>query len=58
MYTLSGICNLLGNIMKEHKVKKLFFSRSGYHERLSEYFAINFYYQPLYKHPQNPVTDS
>ena len=36
--------------MKEHNIKKNSFAlQSGYHERLSEYFAINFYDQPFTK---------
>lgn len=35
--------------MKEHRVEDCFALWSGYHERLSESFAINFYYQPFIK---------
>lgn len=49
MYTPSGIHNLLGNVMKEQKVKTYFSLQNSYQERLSEYFAINFYYQSFIK---------
>ena len=46
MYTLSGICNLLGNIMKEHNIKKtVLLSRvvimKGSQSTLQSIFMIN-----------------